>query len=191
MTDFSKLSKEELNKMDKNVLITIIGVLQTQLNAISSQLDFLTEQIALMNQRSFGRKTEQLDEMHQMTLFEVFNEPEVLSDDSKEPEISEIIIPQTFIVDEHHVHVYASKNNDGTIVRAPRPADVFRNSIETSSLVAAIITGKYASHLPLDRQSRCYKDNGVKLETNTLTNWMMLASELHISIIYDELHKYL
>lgn len=155
MTDFSKLSKEELNKMDKNVLITIIGVLQTQLNAISSQLDFLTEQIALMNQRSFGRKTEQLDEMHQMTLFEVFNEPEVLSDDSKEPEISEIIIPQTFIVDEHHVHVYASKNNDGTIVRAPRPADVFRNSIETSSLVAAIITGKYASHLPLDRQSRC------------------------------------
>ena len=92
MTDFSKLSKEELNKMDKNVLITIIGVLQTQLNAISSQLDFLTEQIALMNQRSFGRKTEQLDEMHQMTLFEVFNEPEVLSDDSAEPEISEIIV---------------------------------------------------------------------------------------------------
>ena len=39
MTDFSKLSKEELNKMDKNVLITIIGVLQTQLNAISSQVN--------------------------------------------------------------------------------------------------------------------------------------------------------
>ena len=60
MTDFSKLSKEELNKMDKHVLITIIGILQSQLNAISSQLNFLTEQIALMNQRSFGRKTEQL-----------------------------------------------------------------------------------------------------------------------------------
>ena len=62
MTDFSRLSKEELNKLDKNVLITIIGSLQAQLNAISSQLDFLTEQIALMNQRSFGRKTEHLDE---------------------------------------------------------------------------------------------------------------------------------
>ena len=77
------------------------------------------------------------------------------------------------------------------MVRAPRPADVFRNSIATPSLVAAIIAGKYANHLPLDRQSRCYKDNGVKLETNTLANWMMLASELHLSIIYDELHKYL
>lgn len=92
MNDFSRLSKDELNKMDKQVLVTIIGVLQSQLNAISSQLDFLTEQIALMNQRSFGRKTEQLDEMHQMNLFEVFNEPEIFSDDSKDPEITEITI---------------------------------------------------------------------------------------------------
>ena len=45
-----------------------------------------------MNQRSFGRKTEQLDEMHQMSLFEIFNELEALSDDSKEPEITEITI---------------------------------------------------------------------------------------------------
>ena len=58
-------------------------------------------------------------------------------------------------------------------------------------MVAAIIIGKYANHLPLDKQSRCYKDNGVKLETNTLANWMMLASELHFSIIYDELHTIL
>lgn len=245
MTDFTQLSKDELNKMDKHVLITIIGSLQGQLNAISSQLNFLTEQIALMNQRSFGRKTEQLNEMQQMNLFEIFNEPESLSDDSMEPEITEIIvsshtrkkkstrednleglpariinhilsneelhelfpsgykelpdevykrlsiIPQTFIVDEHHVHVYASKNNDGTIVKADRSADLFRNSIATPSLVAAVITGKYANHLPLDRQSRCYKDNGIKLETNTLANWMMKASEVHLSVIYDELHKHL
>ena len=39
------------------------------------------------------------------------------------------IIPETFIVDEHHVHIYVSKNNDGTIVRAPRSVDLFRNSI--------------------------------------------------------------
>lgn len=39
------------------------------------------------------------------------------------------IIPETFIVDEHHVHVYASKSNNGTIIRAKRPVDLFRNSI--------------------------------------------------------------
>ena len=63
-----------------------------QLNAISNQLDFLTQQIALMNQRSFGRKTEQLDQMQQLTLFDYFNEPELLCDDSGEPQINEITV---------------------------------------------------------------------------------------------------
>ena len=62
------------------------------------------------------------------------------------------IIPETFIVDEHHVHIYASKNNDGTIVKAKRPADLFRNSIATAPLVASIINGKYVNALPLERQ---------------------------------------
>lgn len=183
--------------MDKHVLITIIKGLQLQLNSISSQLEFLTEQIALMNQRSFGHKTEKLDQMHQMSLFEVFNEPEFFSDDSEEPEVSEIIvpshtrktktlreenlkglpvrvyehelkkeelnrlfpngykeikpvvykrlsiIPQTFLVDEHRIHQYTSKDNDGRIIKAKRSPDLFRNSIATASLVAAIINGSY------------------------------------------------
>lgn len=246
--DFSQLTPEQLNVMDKHALIGIITSLQGQLATISTQLNFLTEQIALMNQRSFGRKTEkldQMDDMHQMSLFDVFNEPEVFQDNSEEPEISEItvsshtrkkktkredsleglparifehrigddklaelfpngykelpeevykrlsIIPQTLLVDEHHVHVYASKNNDGTIIKAERPADLFRNSIATAPLVATLITGKYANHLPLERQSKAFKDNGVKLETNTIANWMIKASDLYLSILYDELHKHL
>lgn len=246
--DFSQLTPEQLNGMDKRALIGIITSLQGQLATISTQLNFLTEQIALMNQRSFGRKTEKLDQMddiHQMSLFDVFNEPEVFQDNSEEPEISEItvsshtrkkktkredsleglparifehrigddklaelfpngykelpeevykrlsIIPQTLLVDEHHVHVYASKNNDGTIIKAERPADLFRNSIATAPLVATLITGKYANHLPLERQSKAFKDNGVKLETNTIANWMIKASDLYLSILYDELHKHL
>ncbi len=248
MKDFAHLTPEELDKMDKKVLILIIKSLQNQLNSISDQLNFLTEQIALINQRSFGRKTEQaqkLGDAHQMTIFEVFNEPEILSDNSPEPEITEIvvsshtrkkkskrgdnldglpvrifehelskdeleekfpggynelpvetykrlaIIPQTFMVDKHHVHIYASKSNDGTIIRADRPADVFRNSLATSSLIAAIAVVKYANHLPLERQSKCYKENGAILEPNTLANWMIKASEDYFSLIYDELHNYL
>ena len=246
MKDFTQLTPEELNKLDKNVLITIIRSLQLQLNTISSQLTFLTDQIALMNQRSFGRKTERADQLGQdaqMTIYDYFNEPEAMSDNSMEPEITEVvvsshtrkkktkredkleglparifdhtidpekleelfphgykelpcetykrlaIIPQTFLVDEHHVHVYASKDNDGTIVKAERPKDLFRNSIATPSLVATILTGKYLNHLPLDRQSRCLKDNGIQLETNTLANWMMNASDDYLRIIYDRLHK--
>ena len=246
MKDFSQFSDADLNKMDKHVLITIIRSLQGQLDTISSQLNFLTEQIAIMNQRSFGRKTEKLSDMgqfHQMSIFEVLNEPEVLNDDPDEPEITEIIvsahsrkkkskrednleglparifehklsddklselfpdgykelpcevykrlsiIPQTFLVDEHHVHVYASKKNDGTIVKADRPPDVFRNSLATPSLLTTLITGKYANHLPLERQSKCFRSNGIKLEPNTLANWMIKVSDLHLSIIYEALHK--
>lgn len=239
MTDFTSLTEEQLNQMDKHVLITIIKGLQLQLNSISSQLEFLTEQIALMNQRSFGRNTEKLDQMHQMSLFEVFNEPEFFSDDSEEPEVSEIIvpshtrktktlreenlkglpvrvyehelkkeelnrlfpngykeikpvvykrlsiIPQTFLVDEHRIHQYTSKDNDGRIIKAKRSPDLFRNSIATASLVAAIINGKFNNHLPLGRQTRCCKDSGVNLETNTMANWMMHATEIHLNILYN------
>ena len=239
MTDFTSLTEEQLNQMDKHVLITIIKGLQLQLNSISSQLEFLTEQIALMNQRSFGRKTEKLDQMHQMSLFEVFNEPEFFSDDSEEPEVSEIIvpshtrktktlreenlkglpvrvyehelkkeelnrlfpngykeikpvvykrlsiIPQTFLADEHLIHQYTSKDNDGRIIKAKRSPDLFRNSIATASLVAAIINGKFNNHLPLGRQTRCCKDSGVNLETNTMANWMMRATEIHLNILYN------
>lgn len=80
------------------------------------------------------------------------------------------IIPKTFIVDEHHVHVYASKKNTGVIIKASRPADLFRGSIATPSLVASIINGKYVNALPLDRQSRTFKINGINLAPNTLAN---------------------
>ena len=241
-----KYSTDELNKMDKQTLITLFESLQNQLITMNAQLEAISQQLALMNQRSFGRKTEKMDQIaNQLSLFDVFNEPEVLSDNSREPEITEIVvsthtrkkktkredkleglparvfehrieeeelhrmfpfgykelpsevykrlyvIPQTFMVDEHHIHVYASRNNDGTIVRASRPKDVFRNSIVTPALLSTIVVGKYANHIPLERQSQCYKDYGVELETNTMANWMIKGAEQYFSILYDELHNYL
>lgn len=49
------------------------------------------------------------------------------------------IIPQTFLVDEHRIHQYTSKDNDGGIIKAKRSLDLFRGSIATASLVAAIM----------------------------------------------------
>lgn len=51
-------TEEELNKLGKDTLITLCLSLQGQLDSISKQFDFFTEQIALMNQRAFGRKSE-------------------------------------------------------------------------------------------------------------------------------------
>lgn len=124
-----------------------------------------------------------------------FNEPEVLSDDSKEPEITEIIISfhvrQKKSTREDNLEGLPARIFNHTIVKAERPADVFRNSIAVPSLVSAVIAGKFGNHLPLERQSKCYKDNGVKLETNTLANWTMNSSEMYFSILYDELQRFL
>lgn len=99
------------------------------------------------------------------------------------------IIPETFIVEEHHQHIYASKNNDGKIVRAPRSKGLFETGIATPSLVASIINGKYSNALPLDRQSRAFKCNGINLATNTMANWVIWSSERYLSLIHDRLHQ--
>ena len=91
MKDFKDLTTDDLKKMDKKVLITIIVSLQDQLKTISNQLEFLTEQIALMNQRTFGRKSEKSDYM-QLVFDGIFNEPECKSDDSTDPQVEEIVI---------------------------------------------------------------------------------------------------
>lgn len=260
-----QLSEEQLNNLNKEALIIIVSSLQDQLSAMQSQLDsanamlsdnnrqieLLTEQIRIMNQRHFGKKTESdlIDAdgtvYEQYTLFDSFNEVEATSDFSvKEPKIEEVtissykrskrkgkreedldglpariiehrlsdeelaekfpngykelpvevfkrlhVIPETFIVDEHHVHVYASKDNDGTIIRAKHPTDLFRNSIATPALVASIINGKYANALPLERQSKAFKCNGINLSTNTMANWVIRSSEMYFSLLYDRLHE--
>ena len=67
-----------------------------QLSDNNWQIELLTEQIRIMNQRFFGRKSEtSVSEIDgQLSLFDSFNEVEYLKQDpSKEPEITEVIIP--------------------------------------------------------------------------------------------------
>ena len=149
MSDFSKLTPEQLEQMDKQVLITIIGALQSQLNTISSQLNFLTEQIALMNQRSFGRKTEKKEQVpNQLSLQDyldnedVFNEPEYLSDDSKEPEISEIIVSG---------HTRKKKSSRETELEG-LPARIFEHTIEPERLKELFPNGY--KELPVETYKR-------------------------------------
>ncbi|MBP5623834.1 MAG: IS66 family transposase, partial [Lachnospiraceae bacterium] len=255
------LTDEQLNNLNKEALVIIVSSLQSQLAAVQSQLDsanamladnnrqieLLIEQIRIMNQRQFGKKSESgLNEPDgQLSLFDSFNEAEYLKTDKvTEPEITEVviasykrskavgkrdadldglpariiehklsdedlakkfpegykelpheiykrlhIIPETFIVDEHHVHVYASKKNNDVIVKAPRSVDLFRNSIATPALVASIINGKYVNALPLERQSKTFKCNGINLSSNTMANWVIKSAETYLSLIYDRMHK--
>lgn len=262
------LSNAQLDSLDRNTLALIVSSLQDEMLSLQElncqlekqldlantqnadndrQIERLTEQIRLMNQRRFGRASEKYHAVddNQLSIFECFNEAEALNNsDTPEPEITEIVvaahtrkksagkrdadlsklpshviehtlsaeelaerfpngykelpieiyrrlrlIPEEWIVDEHHIHVYAAKDNSGAIVRAPRDAELFRNSIATASLVAGILNSKYVNALPIERQARAFKNSGVELAPNVMANWVIKSAENYLSLIYDRLHE--
>ena len=75
------------------------------------------------------------------------------------------------------------------IKKAHRPADLFRNSIATPALLASIMNGKYTNGVPLERQSKAFKCNGINLSTNTMANWVIKGAENYLSLLYDRLHE--
>ena len=90
-----KLSEEQLNSLNHDALVIIAASLQDHLISVSEQLDkvnaqladnnqkidFLAEQIRIMNQRKFGKASEKdlLGYDGQMTLFDYFNDAEYLT----------------------------------------------------------------------------------------------------------------
>lgn len=93
----NKLSREQLNSLDKDILITLLLAMQDQIAQQTIAIEKLTEQISLMNTRTFGKKSEkmQFDE-NQLNFFaEILNEAESLIDGqiSIEPSVDEVIVP--------------------------------------------------------------------------------------------------
>lgn len=92
-----KLTREQLNRLDKDLLITLLLGMQDQIAQQSIAIEKLTEQIALMNAGTFGKKSEklQIDE-NQLNFFsEILNEAESLIDGqlSIEPSMDEVLVP--------------------------------------------------------------------------------------------------
>ena len=95
-------SAKQLHNLDKDTLILMLSSMQEQLDEANRrladnnrQIELLIEQIRIMNQRQFGRKSESKPYTYdgQMTIFDLFNEAEALiREDLKEPEITEVII---------------------------------------------------------------------------------------------------
>ena len=98
--------------------------------------------------------------------------------------------PATYEVQEHHVAVYASNDNQ-TMVKADRPADLLRNSIVTPSLAAAIMNAKYTNSVPLYRLEQEFQRNDICISRQTMANWMIRLSERFLSLVYDRMHSHL
>lgn len=95
--------------------------------------------------------------------------------------------PAKYTVEEHHVGVYAGRDNE-TIIKGDRPVSLFRNSIATPSLVASIIDSKYVYSVPINRKATEYKSIGLNISTQNMSNWVMKAADEYLYIVYDFLH---
>ena len=66
---------------------------------------------------------------------------------------------------------------------------MFRGSIATPSLEAAIINAKYVNSNPLDRISRDFQANGLNLSKQTMSNWTVWTAERYLSPVCDLMRK--
>ncbi len=92
-----KFTREQLNNLDKDFLITMMLKMQDQISEQTVAIQNLTEQIAIMNTKTFGKKSEKFQiDADQFNFFtEIFNEAESLIDGqlSIEPSMDEVIVP--------------------------------------------------------------------------------------------------
>lgn len=106
-----------------------------------------------------------------------------------------MILPAPMFVREERFYTYAcrkcEKENDHTPMKQARVPAVLPGSFASPEAIAHIMTQKFVMHSPLYRQSQEMQRSGVKLTRQTMSNWILRASEDWLKPIYDELHKQL
>ncbi|MBF6571759.1 MAG: IS66 family transposase [Candidatus Binataceae bacterium] len=105
-------------------------------------------------------------------------------------DISEMLeyIPASFFVI-RHVRPKLSCARCSCVVQAPAPERPVDRGMAGPGLLAHVLTGKYADHLPLYRQSQIYARQGVQLDRSTLAKWVGEASGL-LEPLVEVLRRY-
>ncbi|WP_297422752.1 IS66 family transposase [Clostridium sp.] len=99
-------------------------------------------------------------------------------------------VPAHFEVEEHVTSVYACSDSAcGNMKRAPQDPALLKGSIATASIVAAVMNGKYVNGMPLNRQEAEFKRNGIELDRNRMSYWIIRCTENYLSLLFEELKK--
>ncbi|WP_407272378.1 IS66 family transposase [Radiobacillus sp. PE A8.2] len=106
------------------------------------------------------------------------------------------VIPAQVKVVKHVRHVYACRRceregMETPVVTAPMPAPVLAKSYSSPSIIAYIMSQKYAEGLPLYRQENQLKYLGVHLSRQTLANWVVEGANRWLSTLYDRMREHL
>ena len=105
-------------------------------------------------------------------------------------DVSEMLeyMPASFFVI-RHVRPKMSCRKCSTVVQASAPERVLDRGLPGPSLLAHVITAKYADHTPLHRQSQIFAREGVDLDRSILSRWVGEAAAL-LEPVAEVLRRY-
>ena len=107
------------------------------------------------------------------------------------------IIPAQTIIREDIYYTYACKRcsesaDEGCetpIVKTPREKNIISGSFATPEAIAHIMTQKFVMGIPLYRQEQEINRKGIQLSRQTMSNWILRATEDYLTPVYEQLHK--
>lgn len=107
-----------------------------------------------------------------------------------------VIIPAQVKIREHVRKVYSCRDCERDecgvpIVKSPIDEPVIKSSFASSEAIAHIMTQKFVMGSPLYRQEQELKQNGIFLSRQTMSNWLIRASEDWLEPVYNALHEML
>jgi transposase len=71
---------------------------------------------------------------------------------------------------------YGCRACEGAVVQAPAPERLIRGGLPTEAMIAQVLVGKYAWHLPLYRQAQMLASQGIEIDRSTLAGWVGTAA---------------
>lgn len=106
------------------------------------------------------------------------------------------IIPAQMVVHEDIRYTYACQAcNKGdietSVVKALSEKNIIPGSCATPEAIAHIVTQKFVMGSPLYRQEQDINRKGIKLNRQTMSNWILKATEDYLTPVYEQSHKVL
>ena len=104
------------------------------------------------------------------------------------------IIPAKMVVREDVYYTYACQNCnkediETPVMKTPREKNIIPGSFATPEAIAHIMTQKFVMGSPLYRQEQEINRKGIKLSRQTMSNWILKATEDYLTPVYEQLHK--
>jgi len=102
------------------------------------------------------------------------------------------IIPAKAVIVKHIRHVYSCRNcemhsDHVPILKADMPEPVIKGGFASPETIAYIAAQKFVMASPLYRQEQEWKQNGILLSRQTMSNWLLKASNNWLEPLYEKM----